>query len=327
MRMARTVHQGSLLALLGVLFGSSVASAAAGPAAEPAAGANAGLESLTSTAHAIWMQICQHATEYGFRVLGALVILVLGRAVARLLSAYVGKALNKAKVDPTLVPFIENLGYTLMLVLIVIAALAAIKVEVASLIALLGAAGLAIGLALQGALANFASGVLLLLFKPFRVGDFVEIAGSKGTVRAIHVFNTVLDDPNNIRIIVPNGQVTSGNILNYTVNGTRRIDLTVSVSYDDDLKKARRVIESVLAADPRILPEPAPIVAVAEMADSSMDFVVRPWVKVGDYWPVYFDLTEKLKVAIEEHGMTIPFTQQEIYIKTDAAAANALKSA
>jgi small conductance mechanosensitive channel len=173
-------------------------------------------------------------------------------------------------------------------------------------------------------LANFASGVLLLVFKPFRVGDVVEISGVLGTVQAIHVFNTVLNDPNNIRIIVPNGQVTSGNILNYTINGTRRIDLTVSVSYDDDLRKARRVIESVLAAEPRILPDPAPLVAVKEMADSSMDFAVRPWVKADDYWPVYFDLTEKFKVALEEHGLTIPFTTQEIVVKTEAAAASVL---
>jgi small conductance mechanosensitive channel len=254
-------------------------------------------------------------------------VFFLGRSVARLLSSLLGKALTKAKVDPTLVPFIDNLGYTAMLVFVVIAALATAGVPTASAVAALGAAGLAIGLALQGSLGNFASGVLLLVFKPFRVGDFVEISGVSGTVQAIHVFNTVLNDPNNIRIIVPNGQVTGGNILNYTVNGTRRIDLTVSVSYDDDLKKARRVIESVLAAEPRILPSPAPVVAVSEMADSSMDFVVRPWVKTDDYWAVRFDLTENLKVKLEENGLTIPFTAQEIYIKTDAAAASARKSA
>lgn len=141
------------------------------------------------------------------------------------------------------------------------------------------------------------------------------------------MFNTVLNDPNNIRVIVPNGQVTGGNILNYTINGTRRIDLTASVSYEDDLRQARQVIENVLAAEPRILPDPAPVVAVKAMAASSIDFTVRPWVKAQDYWPVYFDLTERLKVAIEENGMTIPFTQHEITIKTDTSAASLLKSA
>jgi small conductance mechanosensitive channel len=194
-------------------------------------------------------------------------------------------------------------------------------------IAVLGAAGLAVGLALQGSLANFASGVLLLVFKPFRMGDFVEIGGAKGTVQAIHVFNTVLNSPDNVRIIVPNAQVTGGSILNYTVNGTRRVDLVVSVSYNDDLKKARRVFEGVLAQDKRILADPAPAVAVSAMADSSINFVVRPWVKAADYWDVYFDLTEKLKLAVEENGMSIPFPQRDVHVKADASAANLLKSA
>lgn len=329
MRIARRmVRQISRLALLFVLLGSRAAFAAAS-SPPGAAGDDAGATKvgLPVNMQEIMGRIYEMLAAYGLKIVGALLILLVGRWVAKLLSSMISRALTRAKVDPTLVPFIENLGYTAMLVFIVISALAAVGVQTASVVAVLGAAGLAVGLALQGSLANFASGVLLLIFKPFRVGDFVEISGVKGKVQAIHVFNTVLNDPNNIRIIVPNAQVTGGNILNYTINGTRRIDLTVSVSYDDDLKKARRVIESVLAADKRILPDPAPLVAVSEMADSSMNFVVRPWVKVDDYWPVYFDLTEKLKVAIEEHGMTIPFMQQEIYIKTDAAAAAVLKSA
>jgi len=323
----RAVYSVSRLALAVVLVGPGTAFAA-GESAAPVAqkGLGAGPLEFTSV-HEILTQVYAILAAYGLKIVGALLILLVGRWVAKLLSSMISRALTKAKVDPTLVPFIDNLGYTAMLVFVVIAALAAVGVQTASVVAVLGAAGLAVGLALQGSLANFASGVLLLIFKPFRVGDFVGISGVKGTVQAIHVFNTVLNDPDNIRITVPNAQVTGGNILNYTINGTRRIDLTVSVSYDDDLRKARRVIESVLAADARILPNPAPLVAVSEMADSSMDFVVRPWVKVDDYWPVRFDLTEKLKVAIEEHGMTIPFTQQEIYIKTDASAAAVLKSA
>ncbi len=265
--------------------------------------------------------------EYGLKVLGAILIFLIGRYVAKLLSKVLVQVLTKAKVDPTLVPFIENLGYTVMLVFVVIAALGQAGVQTTSLIAVLGAAGLAIGLALQGSLANFASGVLLLVFKPFRVGDFVEISGVKGTVQAVQIFNTVLNSPDNVRIVVPNGAVTGGSILNYTINGTRRVDLTVSVSYGDDLKKARRVIDGVLAADPRILAEPAPVVGVHEMASSSVNFVVRPWVKATDYWKVYWDLTEKLKVAIDENGLTIPFPQQDVHIKTNVAAAAALKGA
>jgi small conductance mechanosensitive channel len=322
----RVIHFVSRLALALALAGSGTALAAAGDSTGVSEGGSTHASTLTSMALEVWARISADLAQCGLKVIGAVLILVVGRWVGKLLSSLAGKALTKARVDATLVPFIENLAYMAMLVFIVIAALAAVGVQTASLVAVLGAAGLAVGLALQGSLANFASGVLILVFKPFRVGDFVEISGIKGKVQAIHVFNTVLNAPDNVRIIVPNGQVTSGNILNYTINGTRRIDLTVSVSYDDDLKKARRVIESVLAADKRILPEPASLVAVSEMADSSMDFVVRPWVKTDDYWPVYYDLTEKLKVTLEEQGFTIPFTTQEIYIKADASAAAMLKS-
>jgi small conductance mechanosensitive channel len=311
-----------------VLLGSTAAFAAANGSVEAVGEGSAGTSSILSgNVHEIVNRMYLLIVQYGLKFLGALAIFFVGRWVAKSLSSLLSKALTKAKVDATLVPFIDNLAYTAMLVFIIIAALAQLGVQTASVVAVLGAAGLAVGLALQGSLANFASGVLLLVFKPFRVGDFVQISGVSGTVQAIHVFNTVLNDPNNIRVIVPNGQVTGGNILNYTINGTRRIDLTASISYDDDLRKARQVIEGVLAAEPRILPDPAPQVAVKEMAASSVDFVVRPWVKADDYWPVYFDLTEKLKVAIEENGMTIPFTQQEITIKTDASAARLLKSA
>ncbi len=329
MRMVRQAVQGvSRLGVLFVLLGSKAAFAAATGSAGATSEGRAGTGSILSGGiHEIINRVSALVAQYGLNLLGALAIFFVGRWVARSVSSLLSKALTKAKVDATLVPFIDNLAYTAMLVFIIIAALAELGVQTASVVAVLGAAGLAVGLALQGSLANFASGVLLLVFKPFRVGDFVEISGVSGTVQAIHVFNTVLNDPNNIRVIVPNGQVTSGNIRNYTINGTRRIDLTASVSYDDDLRKARLVIENVLAAERRVLPDPAPMVAVKEMAASSVDFAVRPWVKADDYWPVYFDLTEKLKVAIEENGMTIPFTTQEIVVKTDASAASLLKSA
>jgi len=319
-----------LWALLLVLLGSGVAAAAA---SEPNAAASktpaAANPFSFSSAQEVLNRIYSLLAEYGFRVLGAVLIFAVGRWMAKLVSGLAAKGMKTAKVDATLIPFLENIAFSAMLIFVVIAALAALGVQTASVIAVLGAAGLAVGLALQGSLANFASGVLLLVFKPFRVGDFVEIGGAQGTVYAVHVFNTVIDTPDNIRVIVPNAQVTGGSILNYTVNGTRRIDLTVSVSYSDDLKKARRVLEGVLAQDKRVLADPAPVVAVAKMGESSIDLVVRPWIKVtgmADYWAAYFDITEKCKLAIEEHGMTIPFPQRDIYIKSAVAAAN-LKSA
>ena len=180
---------------------------------------------------------------------------------------------------------------------------------------IVGAAGLAIGFALQGSLANFAAGIMLIIFKPFKGGDFVELAGQKGTVKEIQIFNTILNSPDNVRIIIPNGQVTGSNIVNYTVNGTRRVDLVVGVSYDDDLKKARQVIEQVLAGDDRILSDPPVTVAVSELADSSVNFVVRPWVKTADYWDVYFNITEGIKLALDKNGITIPYPQRDIHMK------------
>jgi small conductance mechanosensitive channel len=327
------------LAVVLVLLGSSLASAqaTAAPAqadagtvtSAPAPGGIGTGPITLSSAHEVMTRLYEYLAQYGLKIVGAILILLVGRWVAKLVSALLGRALAKAKVDPTLVPFIDNLAYTGLLIFVVIAALAELGVQTASVVAVLGAAGLAVGLALQGSLANFASGVLLLVFKPFRVGDFVEIAGVKGTVQVIHVFNTVLNSPDNVRIIVPNASVTGSSILNYTINGTRRIDLVISVSYSDDLRKARRVVENVLATEARLLPEPAPVVAVSEMAASSINLVVRPWVKVADYWDVYFALTERLKVALEENGLTIPFPQQDIYIKSVAAtaASAAIKSA
>ena len=169
--------------------------------------------------------------------------------------------------------------------------------ETTSAVAVIGAAGLAIGFALQGSLSNFAAGIMMIMFKPFKVGDFIEAAGVKGSVQEIGIFTTILNSPDNVRVIVPNGQITAGNVHNFTANGTRRVDMVVGVSYDDDLKKAKEVIEQVLAADDRILKDPEWTVAVSELADSSVNFVVRPWVKASDYWSVYFDTTSKIKVA------------------------------
>ena len=267
------------------------------------------------TVQEILNRLYGYLAEYGLKIVGAIVIFLVGRWVARLLSRLAAKAMTKAKMDETLVRFIKDLCYVGMLTFVIIAALAKIGIQTASFIALIGAAGLAVGLALQGSLANFASGVLMLVFKPMRIGDFVEAGGAKGSVKEIGIFTTILNSPDNVRIIVPNSQVMGGNISNYTANGTRRVDMVIGIGYEDDLKKAQQTIEKVLAADKRILPEPATLVAVSELGDSSVNFVVRPWVNGTDYWPTYFDLTAKIKVALEENGLTIPFPQCDVHLK------------
>ena len=264
---------------------------------------------------AILQRIYEYLATYWLQVVGAIVILVVGRWLAKLISKLIAKAMTKAKVDKTLANFAQNISYIALLVFVVIAALDKLGVRTTSFAVIVGAAGLAIGFALQGSLANFAAGIMLIIFKPFKGGDFVELAGQKGTVKEIQIFNTILNSPDNVRIIIPNGQVTGSNIVNYTVNGTRRVDLVVGVSYDDDLKKARQVIEQVLAGDDRILSDPPVTVAVSELADSSVNFVVRPWVRTADYWDVYFNITEGIKLALDKNGITIPYPQRDIHMK------------
>jgi small conductance mechanosensitive channel len=197
---------------------------------------------------------------------------------------------------------------------VIIAALSKLGVETASLAVVIGAAGLAVGFALQGTLSNFAAGVMLIIFKPFKLGDYVEAGGKAGTVKEIQIFNTVLHSPDNVRIIVPNGQVTSAPITNYTTTGTRRLDLVVGVSYESDLKKAKQLLQDIIAGDSRVMEEPAPTIAVAELGDSSVDFVVRPWVKTSDYWGLKFDLTEKIKLTFDENNISIPYPQRTVHM-------------
>lgn len=275
---------------------------------------------------ALWNKIVEYLATNGMDLLwnlvAAVLIFVIGRWLAKLLTAAAVKAMEKGKVDPTLRQFFKNLLYAGLMILIVFMALSQVLGQASTqLVAVLGAAGLAVGFALQGSLSNFAAGVLLILFKPFGVGDYIEAAGAAGVVQDIHIFTTILHSPDNIKIVIPNAQVTGGNIKNYTATGTRRVDLVIGVSYEDNLKTVRQIIEKVIAGDSRILPEPAPAVAVSELGDSSVNFVVRPWVNVADYWAVYFDLTEKIKVALEEGGCTIPFPQHDVHIKSQPSAA------
>jgi len=266
--------------------------------------------------------ISDYLAKYGLNIVGALIIFFVGRWLAGFLSSLVEKALVKAKVDKTIASFARHLTHIGLLVFVVISALSRLGIETAQFAVVIGAAGLAIGLAWQGTLSNFASGVLLIIFRPFRVGDFIEAAGVKGTVTEIQIFTTIINTPDNIRVIIPNSHLTGGNIMNYTANGTRRVDLSVGVSYGDDLKKTRQVIERVLASDQRILADPAPAVAVSALGDSSVNFVVRPWVKAGDYWDVYFELTAKIKLALDENGIVIPFPQRDVHIKNEVVQAS-----
>jgi small conductance mechanosensitive channel len=260
-------------------------------------------------------KIYDYLAQYGLKVLGALVIFLVGRWLAGVVGRIVEKAMVKAHIDKTIASFTKNLTHIGILVIVVIAALSTAGVPMGHAAVVLGAAGLAIGLALQGSLANFAAGFLMIIFRPFKVGDFIEAAGVKGAVQEIQIFNTILNTPDNVRVIIPNAQLTGGNIMNYTANGTRRVDLVVGVSYEDDLKKAKQVVEAVLDGDERVLEDPAPTVAVFELGDSSVNFVVRPWVKAADYWDAYFDITTKVKLALDENGISIPFPQRDVHIK------------
>jgi small conductance mechanosensitive channel len=287
-------------------------------------GGQKGIQDVQQGVETVWNTACSFLATNGLQMLinivAAALIFFIGRWVAGVLSNLVEKGLIRARLDATLGKFVRHLVYFLMLIFVVIAALNRLGVQTASFIAAIGAAGLAVGLALQGSLSNFAAGILLIIFKPFKVGDFVEIGGVKGTVQEIQIFNTVLHSPDNIRIVLPNAQVTNGNILNYSANDKRRVDLTVGVSYDDDLSKVKQFLLSVLLADNRILRTPEPVVAVSEMADSSVNLVVRPWVKSDDYWPVYFDLTEKIKVGLKANGFTVPFPQYDLHLHNAPAS-------
>ena len=254
------------------------------------------------------------AAEWALNVVAALVVLVVGRMVAGWIRAGVTKGLARAKVDDTLLPFFSGLVYWGVMAFVVLAVLGIFGIPTASAVAVLAAAGLAVGLALQGTLSNFASGVMLLTLRPFQVGHWVEVAGTGGTVQEVGIFNTVLNTADNVRIIVPNTQVYGEVIKNYTVNDTRRVDLVVGVSYDDDLTAAWEAIERVLASDDRILPEPEPNIQVSELGDSSVDFIVRPWCATGDYWALRWTLTRRLKEELEAAGCTIPYPQRDVHL-------------
>lgn len=252
--------------------------------------------------------------DWGLNVLGAIAVLIVGRIAAGSARKLGRAALARAQVDQTVIPFVSGLIYTGVMIFVGIAVLGIFGIPTASFVAVLGAAGLAIGLAFQGTFSNFASGVMLLLFRPISAGDFVEIGGTTGTVGEIGIFSTVVNRPDNVRVIVPNSNIFGQTISNFSANRTRRIDLVLSVSYDDDLSLVVRTIEDVVGAHPGVLAEPEPVVAVSELADSSVNLVVRPWCNAEDYWQVRWDLTRALKERLEEAGCAIPYPQRDVHV-------------
>jgi small conductance mechanosensitive channel len=265
-------------------------------------------------------RIIDTITQYGLSILAALVILVIGLWIAKKVKVGFVTAMQKKEIDPTLVGFFSSMLHGALIVFVVIAAISKLGIQTTSFVAVIGAAGLAVGLALQGSLSNFASGVLLILFKPFQAGNFIKAGGEAGTVVEVGILTTELKTPDNVKIIMPNSAIMGSSITNFSAHPTRRVDMTVGVGYGDDLNKAKQIMEDLIAADERILKEPAPQVAVANLGDSSVDFVVRPWVNAADYWAVKFDFTKAVKEKFDAEGVSIPFPQRDIHVFQESAS-------
>jgi len=271
-------------------------------------------ENLTALGNIDVQQLIEtYVLPWGINIVMALAIFIIGKIVVNMVVNFAKKLMTKGKVDVILINFISSIVKTILLLFVVIASLNQLGVNTTSLIALIGAAGLAIGLALQGTLQNLASGVMLIVFRPFDAGHFVEAAGVSGVIEEIGIFTTTMRTGDNREIIIPNGEIFGGTITNYSKRSTRRVDMVFGIGYDDDIKKAKEIMTRVLAEDDRILKDPAPLVAVAELADSSVNFNVRPWCATAEYWNVYFDTHEKIKLAFDAEGISIPYPQMDIH--------------
>lgn len=253
-------------------------------------------------------------TGWGVKIVLALVIYVLGKWIAKRITKVLRKLMDARSVDATLVNFLSNVVYAILLVAVILAALDTLGLPVTSLLAVVGAAGLAVGLALKDSLGNFASGVMLVMFRPFSKGDVVEVAGVTGKVEEVRIFSTIMTTPDNKQIIIPNGQVAADTITNYTAHDQRRVDLVFGVGYDDDLKLAREVLTRICANHPKVLEDPATNIFVMNLGDSSVDFAVRPWAKTEDYWTVWGDLLEQGKFELEAAGLNIPYPQTDVHL-------------
>lgn len=254
-----------------------------------------------------------YVLPWGINIIMALLIFLVGKFVVSIIAKVIGSVMKKAMVDNILIEFISSIVKTVLLLFVVVASLNQLGVDTTSLIALIGAAGLAIGLSLQSTLQNLAAGVMLIIFRPFKDGDFIDAGGVLGTVEKIQIFNTVMRTGDNREMIVPNGSIFGGTITNFSAKKTRRVDMVFGIGYDDDIRKAKEVIKSILDADDRVLKDPEPLIAVAELADSSVNFNVRPWCKSADYWDVYFDTHENIKLEFDKQNISIPYPQMDIH--------------
>jgi small conductance mechanosensitive channel len=258
--------------------------------------------------------ITDYVIPWGLNIIYAFVIFIIGRIVIKIVLKLIEKLMRRSSLDTMLINFIQSIVSAILWIFVLSAALSKLGIDTTSLIALLGAAGLAIGLALQGSLQNFAAGVMLLLFKPFKVGDFVEAGNSSGIVEQINIFTTTLRTGDNKEVIVPNGSIYNGTITNYSARDTRRIDMVFSIGYEDDINRARVLLEQVIREEERVLDDPEPLIAVSELANSSVNFVVRPWVKTADYWSVKFALTENIKTIFDANDISIPYPQMDVHM-------------
>jgi small conductance mechanosensitive channel len=254
---------------------------------------------------------------WGLKIILALAIFYIGRMVVSTVVKITSKLMLSREMDEILVSFLTSILRWVLLLFVIIAALSQLGINTNSLVALLGAAGLAIGLSLQSSLSNFASGVMLIIFRPFTKGDFVEAGGATGVIEKISIFTTTMTTPDNKEIIVPNGAILGGNITNFSARPTRRVDMVFGISYDDDIRKAKQILEEIIAADERVLAEPAPVVALGELADSSVNFLVRPWAKSADYWSLLWDTTTAVKLRFDEEGISIPYPQMDVHMSND----------
>lgn len=262
----------------------------------------------------LWDLMAVWVATYGLRIPVALVVLLAGLWVSRRISNLVRAGLRRRNVDDALNGFLGSMVYYTLVAAVVIAAIGQLGINITSFLAVLGAAGLAIGLALKDSLSNFASGVMLILMRFFKAGDWVDVGGQSGTVSSVQIFHTVLLSADNKRIVVPNSRVMTGNIVNYSCEPTRRVDMVFGIGYGDDVAKAKAILERLLGEDERVLDDPAPLVAVDELADSSVNFVVRPWCKTDDYWGLKREMTEKVKLAFDAEGISIPFPQRDVHL-------------